>query len=190
VSALGGSPVLPGDHGSPGDLDSLGFKCIPTDADTREVESLRVDAHEGGGALRCWRWALHRPWSRELPASSLQAGLREPPPPGPMRWIPRNMARPDADTKRHCKATQDAKLKRHSKARWGAKLKCRCCERESAKSRHRYEKGCRSKVLPLKGKHTAYSKRGIERMSANSTCSRKGAQMRANAGMGVRRRHD
>ena len=187
---MGGSSVLPGDHGSPGDLDSLRLKCTPTDADTREVESLGIDAHKRGGALHCWRWALYQPWPRELPASSLQAGLRELPPQDPMRWIPRNMARQDADTKRHCKATQDAKLKRHSKAGWGAKLKCRCCERESVKSRHRYEKGCGPKVLPPKGKHTAYSKRCIERMSANSTCRRKGAQMRANAGMGVRRRHD
>ena len=46
MSALGGSSVLPGDHGSPGDLDDLGLKCTPTDADTREVESLGIDAHK------------------------------------------------------------------------------------------------------------------------------------------------
>ena len=73
MSALGGSPVLPGDHGSPGNLDSLGLACTPTDADTREVESLGVDAHERG-ALYCLGWALHQLWPRELPASSLQAG--------------------------------------------------------------------------------------------------------------------
>ena len=74
MSALGGSSVLPGEHGSPGDLDSLGLKCTPTDADTREVESSGVDAHERGGALRCRRWALHQPWPRELPASSCKQG--------------------------------------------------------------------------------------------------------------------
>ena len=182
MSALGGSPVLPGNHGSPGNLDSIGLACTPTDADTREVESLGVDAHERGGAPRCRRWAPHQPWPRELSASSLQAGPREPPPQCPMRWIPKHMARRAADTKRHCKATQDAKSKRHSKARWGVKLKCCRCERVSAKSRRRYVKRCGSKVLPLKGKHTACSKRCIERMNAKSTCHRKGAQMRANAG--------
>jgi hypothetical protein len=30
----------------------------------------------------CRLWTLHQPWLRELPASSLQAGLREPPPLG------------------------------------------------------------------------------------------------------------
>jgi len=51
VSALDNSPFLPGDHGSPGDLDSLGPVCTVADMDAIEVECLCVDAHKQGGAL-------------------------------------------------------------------------------------------------------------------------------------------
>ena len=45
------SPFLPGDHGSPGDLDSLRLTCAVVDVDVEEVEPSGVDAHKRGGAL-------------------------------------------------------------------------------------------------------------------------------------------
>ena len=49
--ALSDSPVLHGDPGSPGGLDSLGLACMAVDADTKEVEPSGVDAYERRGAL-------------------------------------------------------------------------------------------------------------------------------------------
>jgi len=49
VSALDDSPFLPGDDGSPRDLDSPGLAY--TVKDVKEVKPLRVDAHKRGGVL-------------------------------------------------------------------------------------------------------------------------------------------
>jgi len=50
ASTPGDSPFLPGDHGSPRDLNSLGPACTVTEADAKEVEPSCVDAHKRGGA--------------------------------------------------------------------------------------------------------------------------------------------
>ena len=46
ASASGDSPFLPGDHSSPGDLNSLGPACMVADVDAKEVEPLCIDAHK------------------------------------------------------------------------------------------------------------------------------------------------
>jgi len=51
ASASSDLPFLPGDHSSPGDLDSLGPACTVADVDAKEVEPLCVDAHKQGGVL-------------------------------------------------------------------------------------------------------------------------------------------
>ena len=58
---------------------------------------------------RCRKRALHQSWPREPPASSLRAGLREPPPLSPRRWGPGRTARQGAGAKRHGKARQVAR---------------------------------------------------------------------------------
>ena len=86
----------------------------------------------------CRLWALHQPWSGEPPASSLPAGLREPPPLCPRRWCPGRMAREGVDAKRHHKARRGAKSRRHrEKATAGTNRHLRRCRRRAGANKRR-----------------------------------------------------
>lgn len=69
------APVLPGDLGSAGDLNSPGLACTVGNTDARKVEPSGVDVHKREGALLVVDNAPA--WPRIRLASSLQAGLLE-----------------------------------------------------------------------------------------------------------------